>query len=225
MARRRNASKPVIRESYTLYTPESIEAGDAAEHGWVDEEGVDMTPDEYDVEEGITAVDKAVKHLRSEGASEPPSSSSFHPGIWYASMHDPDMRTGEQEEHHFHLDGFSPEEQREVFMRVKGARRFNPRHGRRANPPLSEHMAHDSLEEIEAHLLSRIEKEPLKVLGMLKRLVRWCAMSMFTIPNRGSNDPRDRQIAQSVSDMMLHCEEAERNLRAASMIAKKLDNA
>lgn len=96
---------------------------------------------------------------------------------------------------------------------------------RRANPPLSEHMAHDSLEEIEAHLLSRIEKEPLKVLGMLTRLVRWCAMSMFFIPNRGSNDPRDRQIAQSVYDMMLHCEEAERNLRAASMIAKKIDNA
>lgn len=159
MARRRNASKPVIRESFTLYTPESIEAGDAAEHGWIDEEGVDMTPDEYDVEEGVTAVDKAVKHLRSEGASEP-SSSSFHPGIWYASMHDADMRTGEQEEHHFHLDGFSPEEQREVFMRVKGARRFNPRHGRRANPPLSEHMESDDLAVIAHHLGPRLAADP-----------------------------------------------------------------
>lgn len=178
MARRRNASKPVIRESFTLYTPESVEAGDAAEHGWVDEEGVDMTPDKYDVEEGVTAVDKAVKHLRSEGASEP-SSSSFHPGIWYASMHDADMRTGEQEEHHFHLDGFSPEEQREVFMRVKGARRFNPHRGRRMNPPLSEHMAHDDLHEIADMLAERFLRSGIRSTLRFEDFVRLLAAKVI----------------------------------------------
>ena len=158
MTRRRNTSKPVIRESFTLYTPESIEAGDAAEHGWIDEEGVDMTPDEYDVEEGVTAVDKAVKHLRSEGASEP-SSSSFHPGIGYASMHDADMRTGEQEEHHFHLHGFSPEEEHSIFQQMTARRRFNPR-PRRHNPPLPEHMAHDDLDEIARGLALRFVAKP-----------------------------------------------------------------
>ena len=159
MTRRRNTSKPVIRESFTLYTPESVEAGDAAEHGWVDKEGVDMTPDEYDVEEGVTAVDKAVKHLRSEGASEP-SSSSFHPGIGYASMHDADMRTGEQEEHHFHLHGFSPEEEHSIFQQMTARRRFNPR-ARRHNPPLPEHMAHNKLEDIAELLATRIIAETM----------------------------------------------------------------
>lgn len=156
MTRRRNTSKPVIRESFTLYTPASVEAGDAAEHGWVDEEGVDMTPDEYDVEEGVTAVDKAVKHLRSEGASEP-SSSSFHLGIWYASMHDADMRTGEQEEHHFHLHGFSPEEEHSIFQQMTARRRFNP-HPRRHNPepPFAVNMAHKRLEDIAELLADRI---------------------------------------------------------------------
>ncbi len=151
MARRRNSAKPVIKETFTLYTPESVEAGDAADRGWIDEEGVDMTPDEYDREEGLTAVDKAVKHLRNEGATQA-SSTSFHKGIWYCSMHEQDFRTGEQEERCFHLDGFSPEEERAIFEQVTARRRFNPRTPRH-NPPLPEHMAHDSLDEI-AQLLA-----------------------------------------------------------------------
>ena len=129
MARRRNSAKPVIKETFTLYTPESVEAGDAAERGWIDEEGADMTPDEYDREEGLTAVDKAVKHLRNEGATQA-SSTDFHKGIWYSSMHAEDPRTGEQEEHGFHLDGFSPEEERAIFEQMTARRRFNP-HARR----------------------------------------------------------------------------------------------
>jgi hypothetical protein len=150
----------VIREAYTLYTPESVEAGDAAEHGWIDEDGVDMMPDEYDVEEDITAADKAVEHLWSEGATEA-SSSSFNPGVWYSVMRDPDMRTGEQEERSFHLDGFSLAEERAIFGRLRqagrgpdetGHMRFNPR-AHRHNPPLSEHMAEDDLDEV-AQLLA-----------------------------------------------------------------------
>lgn len=121
--RSRHNPKPVIRESFTLYTPESVERGDAAEHGWIDEDGVEMTPDEYDAEEGLTAVDKAVKHLRSEGATEA-SASHFHPGVWYLSMHDPDFRTGDQEERSFHLDGFTLEQERAIFEQM--TKRHNP---------------------------------------------------------------------------------------------------
>jgi hypothetical protein len=159
MARRRNSAKPVIKETFTLYTPESVEAGDAADRGWIDEEGVDMTPDEYDREEGLTAVDKAVKHLRNEGATQA-SSTSFHKGIWYCSMHEQDFRTGEQEERCFHLDGFSPEEERAIFEQVTARRRFNPRTPRH-NPPLPEHMAHNKLEDIAELLATRIIAETM----------------------------------------------------------------
>ena len=32
-----------IRETYEIYTPESVEAGDAEERGWIDEEGTTYT--------------------------------------------------------------------------------------------------------------------------------------------------------------------------------------
>ena len=247
MTRRRNSAQPVIKETFTLYTPESVEAGDAAESGWIDEEGVDMTPDEYDVEEGVTAVDKAVKHLRSEGASEP-SSSFHHKGVWYCSMHEPDFRTGEQEERCFHLHGFSPEEEHSIFQQMAARRRSNPRsqrlpraatrdvtipvceacrdamhfagepdfpwhpaaagevcgaadhdhdhdhdtsaadadaalaaraayraadaphHGRRMNPPLSEHMAHDDIYEIAESLAARFVRHPAGFIPFLRQL-------------------------------------------------------
>lgn len=75
---------PRILVSFTTYTPESIEEGDSADSGWVDEDGVDMTPDEYDRSSGITAVDKAVKLLKYDGAGQP-SSSHFHRGVWYST--------------------------------------------------------------------------------------------------------------------------------------------
>jgi len=206
MTRRRNTSKPVIRESFTLYTPESVEAGDAAEHGWVDKEGVDMTPDEYDVEEGVTAVDKAVKHLRSEGASEP-SSSSFHPGIGYASMHDADMRTGEQEEHHFHLHGFSPEEEHSIFQQMTARRRFNPR-ARRHNPPLPEHMAHDSLDDIARGLALRFVENPKgrRMIYFLRRLLNEVERQAVA---RGSDTLGSGTISRNTRELgSLHAEAA-----------------
>lgn len=41
-----------ITTTYEIYTPESIEAGDTEETGWVNEDGQSMEPDEYDIEEG-----------------------------------------------------------------------------------------------------------------------------------------------------------------------------
>jgi len=106
-----------IRISYSLYTEDSIEAGDAADHGWEDEEGVEMDPDEWDIEDGITAAQKATKFLNEKGAIHP-SSSQFHPGIWYNSSSNDWNNDNELIEYSYHLSGFTPEEEQEIFNEV-----------------------------------------------------------------------------------------------------------
>jgi hypothetical protein len=107
-----------IRITFSRTTPESAVEGDFSSSGWIDEEGVEMTPDLYDVEDGITAVDKAVKFLRDEGAITA-SSSHFSPGDWFSTdWRTVDYRTGEDEERSFHLVGFTPEEQIEIHDRL-----------------------------------------------------------------------------------------------------------
>lgn len=103
-----------ILVTYEIITPESAEEGDAAERGWVDDEGSSMEPDEYDLEEGITAVDNAVKFLCHDGATEA-SSYPFSVGTWYTTEGDPDYRTGETEYHSYHLKDFTPEEERVIY--------------------------------------------------------------------------------------------------------------
>ncbi len=102
----------LIRTTFELITPESAELGDAAERGWIDEEGQDMTPDSYD-EEGTTAVDKAVTFLRYHHSY--PSASKFHVGVWYTCQYDEDYSTGETEYRSFHLVGFTPEEEELIY--------------------------------------------------------------------------------------------------------------
>jgi len=105
-----------IRSSYTVYTEDSIAAGDAEERGWDNEEGVGMDPDKYDLEDGVTAAQKATKFLNDKGAIYA-SSSHFHPGIWY-SDHNNEWQGGEITEHDYHLAGFTPEEEQEIFNEV-----------------------------------------------------------------------------------------------------------
>jgi hypothetical protein len=62
-------TEAVIKITYAVMTPESAEEGDYAERGWVDEQGHDCEPDEWDREEGLDRVDLAVKFLQDEGAS------------------------------------------------------------------------------------------------------------------------------------------------------------
>jgi hypothetical protein len=92
------------------------------EHGWEDELGVDMEPDEFDTEAGTTAVSKAINFLLEEGAVEP-SNSHFYIGTWYATASsDPDSE-GWHTERHFHLKGFTDEEQEQVFNAIRPPRR------------------------------------------------------------------------------------------------------
>lgn len=109
---------PRILTTYATTTPESAEQGDYADHGWKDQEGVDMTPDEFDIQDGVGVVDKAVKWLQNEGAGEA-SSSHFHHGIWYSTgFSTSDYRTGEAIEHSYHLKGFTEQEEQEIFQQM-----------------------------------------------------------------------------------------------------------
>lgn len=105
-----------IRISYSTYTEDSIANGDTADHGWEDEEGVEMDLDEWDIEDGTTVAQKASKFLNDKGAIHP-SSSHFHPGIWYSDSNN-DWRGDELVEYHYHLSGFTPEEEEDIFNEV-----------------------------------------------------------------------------------------------------------
>ena len=102
--------------TYDLFTEESIEAGDTEDGGYDGYESCE--PDEFD-EDGITAVDKAVRFLTREHSTVP-TSSYFQPGVWYEdSDDDMDYRTGETTRHAYHPTNFSETDQAEIFARVK----------------------------------------------------------------------------------------------------------
>jgi hypothetical protein len=108
----------VIKTTFQTVTPESAADGDFADQGWEDEEGESMMLDEYDIEDGVTVVDKAVEFMKNKGASEP-SSSRFNTGVWYSTV-DPDRnyQTGEEKYFSFHLKGFTPEEEEKIFNKM-----------------------------------------------------------------------------------------------------------
>ena len=102
-----------VSTTYDIVTEDSAIEGDIAESGWLNQEGYYCTP-EHDEE---TAVDIAVEFIKNEGFTEF-SSSKFHPGGWYISCGEQDMYSGECENHNYHLNGFSPEEEEEIYKRL-----------------------------------------------------------------------------------------------------------
>jgi hypothetical protein len=103
----------IVKTTYEIITPESSEAGDAEERGWIDEEG-----------ETFESVEDVVRFLQDNGANEP-SSSSFNPGVWYTHYGDYDystrqMERGEVENRSYHLYNFTPEQEEEVFNQMTG---------------------------------------------------------------------------------------------------------
>lgn len=96
------------------------------EHGWIDEEGVLIEPDDYDLEEGMTPeesiIEQAVRFITQEGAIEA-SSTFFHRGIWYSTEFSVvDYGTGEEEERSFHLHGFTLDEERAIYEELRRSR-------------------------------------------------------------------------------------------------------
>lgn len=112
---------PRIKVTFETVTEESAREGDAADRGWIDEEGESMLPDSDDEEEGISAVDKAVSWLEDKGALEP-SGMPFYPGIWYtqadAQMTREYIEDGKDTRESFHLEDFTEEEERAIYGRL-----------------------------------------------------------------------------------------------------------
>jgi hypothetical protein len=103
---------PRIAITYETITEESAAEGDVADRGWIDEEGVEMEPDEDE-----TLAEVTVKFLRDAGATEA-SSSFFHPGIWYTTYGEMSPRTGEDENRSYHLKDFTEDEERVVYEQL-----------------------------------------------------------------------------------------------------------
>lgn len=106
---------PRIRTTYTEIWWPDPEGEYEEEHGWVDEEGVEIEADDLNEE---SLVDAAVKFLRRAGTTDP-SSSAWHKGIWYHwPDSEQDYRTGRNREEACHLEGFTEAQEREIFNEI-----------------------------------------------------------------------------------------------------------
>jgi len=105
---------PRIRIAYEVWTEEDAAVGETDTKGWENEEGIDCTPDTYDIDEGIdTPVKNAVHQLRNSYTTEA-SSSQFHPGVWYIG-HVNSYRDAEETTYTYHLDGFTAQEEEHIY--------------------------------------------------------------------------------------------------------------
>ena len=108
-----------------IYYQTSIPGSDANQDGEYDDQGEhetrNVTPDEYDIEEGLTAVDLAERLISNDyGAVEPSASPTWNKGVWYTTV-DPskDYKTGEDTYYTIHLKNFSEDEEKELYEKLK----------------------------------------------------------------------------------------------------------
>jgi len=100
--------------TYQQITPESAENGEFSDQGWIDEEGVSMLPDKFDLDEGMTAVDCAIEYLENNTGANGLEYSDSHGvrffGWWTALKVDEDYSTGMTEDRGYHPYGFAMSE-------------------------------------------------------------------------------------------------------------------
>ncbi|MGB4196910.1 MAG: hypothetical protein WBJ51_06400 [Methanoculleus sp.] len=112
-----------FRVTYEIISHESAEQGDVEERGFLEEDGIDISLDEFDIEEGISIVDKAVEFLRDNTGSdgiEPSSTGKMGEEDWWTSYkHNEDFRTGTVENRSYHPYGFTVEEINQINNRLK----------------------------------------------------------------------------------------------------------
>jgi hypothetical protein len=108
-----------IHITYDVTTEESVEQGDVAERGWINEDGLEIVPDDFDIDEHgsetAAIVALAVKTICDRGSVEA-SSSEFHRRIWYTEI---DNIIGEQRWSYHLNDCFTEEEEQAIFIGVK----------------------------------------------------------------------------------------------------------
>lgn len=112
----------LIRISYEVITPESAELGEVAERGWIDEDGVNVDPDvDPRIEDASywrwAVLNAAVGVI---GYYRQPSCYPFAPGFtWYSeTTGDENYATGAVTYRSWHLSGFTPEEEQDIYNEV-----------------------------------------------------------------------------------------------------------
>ena len=128
--------------TYDIVTEESAQNGDTAEHGFEsclghrhpiqdtdgyhkenvglkpEDIGYEVTLDEYDFEEGMTIVDKAVDYLEGNSAFYPSNAPTWSNGTWYNALSTMSYDNGESTGYAYHLHGFTQEEEQEIYTRI-----------------------------------------------------------------------------------------------------------
>lgn len=109
----------IVERTYRPPTEQEEEDGDYYDEGEVTEDyEVEVEPDEWDVEEGVTAVDLAAKAMDELGICE--ANASHGVPRWFDSVDaDMDMYTGETSYYSAHLIGFTDEEAVALREKVK----------------------------------------------------------------------------------------------------------
>ena len=77
----------------------------------------EFEPDEYDLEDELTAVDLVVDYLAREGVCYA-SSSDWTPCLWYETASEMDPATGEWQQSHYHVQA-TKQEQEQIYQTMK----------------------------------------------------------------------------------------------------------
>jgi len=101
-----------------IITYDIIKDGYFVESGWDNEDGVDMTPDKFDVEDGLSKIDVTVGFLMGKFICYA-SSSHFHKGIYYSDRQEACYETGQTKKRSYHLKDFTEDEELEIYNKVK----------------------------------------------------------------------------------------------------------
>ncbi len=105
--RRRRSGNAKAQDKYLRYYEES-------DGKKIDDGDIPIEVDDFDPEEGLTAVDIAVKMLRDAGATEP-SSTVFRPHVWFTVYHGQDPHTGGYPTTSYFPKGFSQDELKAIY--------------------------------------------------------------------------------------------------------------
>jgi hypothetical protein len=112
------ADVPRILTTYEVVTEDSAKQGDFERCGWKDEEGHECTPDvNADEDEPETVVSNAVQFLRDHYVCHA-SSYPFSVGTWYESEPEQDYQERSDTTHAYHLHGFTPEQEEEIYNQL-----------------------------------------------------------------------------------------------------------
>jgi len=119
-----NKNDKNIKISFSEITPDEEYINATIVDGWVDDIGVSMTPNKEEIENGLTSIDKTIKYLNDNNATNP-SYSSFEPDIYYSTEQETDFLTNTDIYYYYHLNGFSIVEQNYIYDIIENNTKLN----------------------------------------------------------------------------------------------------